>query len=189
LRTQWHHLSDEELVSLYKEASHKDALGILFERYHHLIATVCYKYYNDSDSARDASMQIFERLITLLPKHEVVNFKAWLLTVSKNHCLMDLRKRKVNVVHVEYLENIDVENESNLHLLQVKERNLERMMEGLGQLDEKQRTCLELFYLKDMSYTAIQEQTGFTFMEVKSFIQNGKRKLKILLEEKIERSE
>lgn len=179
------HKSDEELVEVFKVEGNKAALGILFERYQHLIVAVCYKYYNSSEAAKDATMQIFEKLIVVLPQQNIQIFKAWLLTVSKNHCLMDLRKKKLPVTITSYIENMDVESEQTLHLLQEKEQNLNLMMECLQKMEERQRKCLELFYLKDLSYAVIQEQTGFSFMEVKSFIQNGKRKLKILMEEKI----
>jgi RNA polymerase sigma factor (sigma-70 family) len=173
-------------VATFVQDQDKNALGVLFERYHHLIVAVCYKYYNNSESAKDATMQVFEKLITTLPKQDIQNFKAWLLTVSKNHCLMDLRKKKLPITITPFIENLNVESDQNLHLLQEKEDNLEKMMTCMAQIEEKQRLCLELFYLQDKSYAAIQEQTGFDFMEVKSFIQNGKRKLKLLMQQEIE---
>lgn len=61
---------------------------------------------------------------------------------------------------------------------------LENMEQCLPKLKENQRLCVELFYLNDKSYQDIANQTGFTLNEVKSYIQNGKRNLKLLLEDK-----
>jgi len=46
-----------------------------------------------------------------------------------------------------------------------------------------------LFYLEKLSYQQIMEQTGLTFIQVKSYIQNGKRNLKIILSKKLARGE
>jgi RNA polymerase sigma-70 factor (ECF subfamily) len=94
---------------------------------------------------------------------------------------MQLRKAKLPTKHVENIENYDMENEEGLHLAIQKEENLTKMHQSIMQLDEKQRVCIDLFYLQNKSYADIQSATGFTFMEVKSFIQNGKRKLKLLM--------
>ncbi|MNL72987.1 hypothetical protein D3C87_1983880 [compost metagenome] len=43
--------------------------------------------------------------------------------------------------------------------------------------------CVELFYLHKKSYQEIADSTDYTLKEVKSNIQNGKRNLKILIEQ------
>jgi RNA polymerase sigma factor (sigma-70 family) len=170
--------TDEDLVLQYSKEQNKDALGELFSRYQHLAVSVCHKYLQNLESSKDAVMQVFEKVMIELPKHDVVYFKAWLLIVCKNHCLMQLRKASLPTKFVENIENYDVENGYDLHLAIEKEKQMNSMHEALGQLEEKQKLCLDLFYLQKKSYTEIQSETGFTFMEVKSFIQNGKRNLK-----------
>ena len=77
-----------------------------------------------------------------------------------------------------------METESVLHLNKAedKEKQYEDLELALGQLNEEQKKCLDLFYFKDKSYVEIAEITGLTNNEVKSHIQNGKRNLKIKLE-------
>ncbi len=72
-----------------------DSFGLLFERYTHLVFGVCMKYLKNTYDAEDAVMGIFEKLMTDLKNHEVRDFKNWLYRVSKNHCLMILRKSKI----------------------------------------------------------------------------------------------
>jgi RNA polymerase sigma factor (sigma-70 family) len=174
-------ITDEELVQLYCHQNDKTALGELFNRYQHLVVSVCYKYLQNKEAAKDALMQIFEKLVVDLPKQDIQYFKAWLHTVSKNYCLMQIRKVKLPIKQVEHLENYDMETDDGLHLAISKEENLNKMHEAINNLEEKQRRCIDLFYLQKKSYTDIQTETGFTFMEVKSYIQNGKRKLKQLM--------
>lgn len=173
--------SDLELAELYKSKDNRDALGILFKRYYHLVLGVCLKYFKDLDTAKDLTMRIFEKLIFLLKKHQIEFFKSWIYRVSQNECLMELRKNKTITNSVDNMALESMENEENLHLLKEKEDILERMEKELGLLPEEQQQCIKMFYLDKKTYQEISIQTGFTFMQVKSYIQNGKRNLKIKL--------
>lgn len=181
-------LSDAELISLYKKSGAQSIIGELYERYTHLVFGVCLKYLKHHEDARDASIEIFEQLLSKLKTHEVSNFKSWLYTVSKNHCLMQLRKGKN---HIELHDDVSeiVESSSDLHPSSVneKEEQLTQLEEAVKLLEDDQRRCVEFFYLHELSYQQIMEKTGLTFKEVKSFIQNGKRNLKIALSKAHER--
>lgn len=165
-------------------------MGELYQRYTHLVYGVCMKYVQNEAQAEDMTMQIFEKLIQDLKKHHVTTFKPWLHMVVKNHCMMHFRKeskddKKRSKLRFEL--NNSVENEPVDHLLDAEEKQkeaadkefvLQYLKEGIDELKEEQRTCIELFYLKDCSYNEISNVTGFTTNEVKSHLQNGKRNLK-----------
>ena len=77
-----------------------------------------------------------------------------------------------------------VESERELSLLDEvdsREEQLTHLEEALQLLNEEQRLCLELFYLQQKSYQEVSELTGYDMKQVKSYIQNGKRNLKIHL--------
>ena len=67
-----------------------------------------------------------------------------------------------------------------------KEVQYTQLEKAIEELNEDQRKCIELFYLKEKSYNDIVDLTGYTMNEVKSFIQNGKRNLKIKLDKNSE---
>ena len=163
---------------MYRTSKSTDAFGLLYERYSHLVYGVCMKYLKDVDNAKDASMQIFEKLITDLPRHEVQVFKAWLYRVAQNHCLMILRSNNHLTKSVDVFSENSVEFVDELHLKVEKEIQLTKMEDSLKDLNEDQRRCVEMFYLEKKTYIEIMQETGFNFMQVKSFIQNGKRNLK-----------
>lgn len=179
-------LPDAELVQRYRQHSDMEVLGVLFKRYTHLVYGVCMKYLRDEDESKDAVMQIFEKLISDLKKYQVEHFKAWLHTIAKNYCLMQLRKNKGHCVQSlsgdgEQLEV--VESSALMHHQDAdKEQQLSLMEKGILELNTEQKTCVELFYLKEMSYQQVAETTGYTLLQVKSFIQNGKRNLRIFME-------
>ena len=65
----------------------------------------------------------------------------------------------------------------------LEEENLYNQLEqAIRDLNREQRTCIEFFYLKKMTYAEITGSTGYTMQEVKSYLQNGKRNLKIKME-------
>lgn len=186
LKTQ----SDENLVINYQNTKNNLVVGELYKRHSLMCYAVCMKYLKNDDAAHDATMNIFEKLFTDLQKHQINNFKSWLHTVCKNHCLILLRKPNV-------LVSIDESEEENSHLFMQlsnvlnhednkheKEEKLQVLEQSIIELKDKQRDCIELFFLKQKSYQEISTLTGYTENEVKSYIQNGKRNLKILLEQK-----
>ena len=69
-------LTDLELIARYKSDGDNKIVGVLFERYTHLVFGVCMKYLKDEDEAQDAVMQVFEKLLSDLKKHHVDNFKG-----------------------------------------------------------------------------------------------------------------
>jgi RNA polymerase sigma-70 factor (ECF subfamily) len=176
-------LTDKELVLLYKKTHDMNILGDLYQRYMDMLYGVCLKYFKDTEIAKDAVLSIFEELITKLQKHDVENFKSWVYQVAKNHCLMQLRKDK-KFTKAQIDPDI-MQNEEIVHLngeLE-KEENFKQLDFCLGQLNKEQRQVLELFYLQNKCYKEIVEQTGLEWNAVRSFIQNGKRNLKICMDQ------
>lgn len=179
MNNQLKNQTDEELLLLYKSKKSTEVLGILYDRYSHLVYGVCLKYLKNTDNAKDAMMQIYEKLFTDLQRHEIQFFKAWLYRVAQNHCFMQLRNQNHLVRSVEFYSEPGVEYEDNLHPVLEKEKMFEKMEVAMEELNQDQRHCIHLFYLEKKTYQEIMKETGFNFMQVKSFIQNGKRNLKI----------
>ena len=181
-RKKYRDKTDEELVALYKQEQSSACIGILYERYGHLVLGACMKYLKDPTEAEDVAMHIFEGLHFKLLKHDIAFFKSWLYMVTKNECFMLLRKKGK-----EYTGELkDVADETSEDIEQNREIKLSILEEILPTLKEDQRICIELFYLKDRSYQQISEELSMSLMQVKSAIQNGKRNLKIRLEERNE---
>lgn len=176
-------LADEELIHRYVHRQEDIAVNVLFERYGHLVFGVCLKYLKEKEAAKDAMQQIFIKLLDDLKRFEVQHFKSWLYQVSKNYCFMQLR-RTVPVVNNEFStgEGVDMEFEEGWHHKIEQEQLLDKLEAAITQLNEEQKRCIELFYLQKLTYAEISAKTGYTILQVKSAIQNGKRNLKIKLE-------
>jgi RNA polymerase sigma-70 factor (ECF subfamily) len=175
-------LSDEELLLAYRSNGDNIWLGYLLQRYTALLLGVALKYLKNKTNAEDAVQQVFMKALTHLPQQEILNFKGWLYILMRNHCLQQLRD-KTYITDENALAYIpDKETDSEEEKWQ--EHTLQQMNEAVEMLNEEQRQVIVLFYLQKCSYEQIISRTGFTFMQVKSYIQNGKRNLKTILMKK-----
>jgi len=182
-----HDLSDHDLILKYRESGNSEVIAILFYRYTHLVYGVSLKYLEDKDDAKDAVMEIFEALMDDLLKHDIHNFKSWLHSVTRNHCLMMLRKKKPGRLDAESIEDKSgedfMEYGEELHQDDVFANvSREALYASLKSLKAPQQKCVELVYLQGKSYQQVCDLTGYSVKEVKSHVQNGKRNLRIILE-------
>jgi len=173
---------DLSLIAQYKRTGSLEILGALYNRYMHLVYGVCLNYLKEEEASKDAVMQIFEELVVKLKLHEVQNFKSWLHVLTRNHCLMVIRKASKNTTVS--IDDVFVENPDFVHLdiEDTKEKQLTVMEECMATLPDEQRISVNLFYLQEKCYKEVAEITGFDMLKVKSYIQNGKRNLKICIE-------
>ncbi len=179
-------MSDHELLEHFYSDHNNEWLGILLQRYTLLLLGVCMKYLKNEDEAKDSVQQIFLKTISELQKYKVEYFKSWLYMVAKNHCLMKLRD-KHGITEIEINDRLIAapEEEMDRDFLLQNDHTIELMQTALKELNPEQRQCVTLFYFQKKSYQEISQNTGYTMLQVKSFIQNGKRNLKILIDKKL----
>lgn len=181
---KYHHISDADLLQNFYNDHDNKWLGILLPRYTLLLLGVCMKYLKNEDDARDGVQQIFLKVISELHKYEVEYFKSWVYMIAKNHCLMKLRGNKAIAVELNEEVTATINDTSDHAERMEKERLLLKMQHALEKLNPQQQQCVNLFYLQKKSYAEIAEITGLTMLQVKSNLQNGKRNLKLMMEDK-----
>lgn len=169
----------------YKNSGNAAYFGELYNRYIPLLYGVCLKYLQDSDKAKDAVMQVFEEIFLKISQYEIQAFRPWIYAVMKNHCLQELRKGN-HAIFVDFDFNTHImESDEILHLLNEDESEDERkevLERCMKKLPVNQRIAIIRFFMEDMSYADIVSNTGYDLNQVKSYIQNGKRNLKICIE-------
>jgi RNA polymerase sigma factor (sigma-70 family) len=174
--------TDAELLQQFYNSYNNEWLGILLERYTMLLLGVCMKYLKNEEEAKDAVQQVFLKAINELHKYKVEYFKSWIYMVAKNHCLMKLRDkgRFTAELNERSMATPAEPEEKNSHI--EKDKAFSDLAVALLQLNKEQQLCVTLFYLEKRSYQEITGHTGYSLMQVKSHIQNGKRNLKIIME-------
>jgi RNA polymerase sigma factor (sigma-70 family) len=177
--------SDSELVAAFRQTGNMELLGTLYQRYMDLVFGVCLKYFKDAERSKDAVMDIYVELAKKLPGHEVSYFKGWLHVLARNYCLMQLRSPR-NLKTTELAPNF-MQSAENAHLENeqlVKEEKLNILQQCVEGLPAEQRQAVALFYLENKCYNEITALTGHDWNKVRSFIQNGRRNLKICMEQR-----
>lgn len=175
--------TDEELLLLYRETGDTECFGVLYNRYTALVYGVCLKYLQHEVKAQDASMEIFEKLFYKISDYEITVFRTWLYSVVKNHCFQRLRTNQ-RTLTVDY-DSAFMESDIVMNLLNEEGQNDKReilLKKCLENLPEPQRIAITHFFYDEKSYLDIVELTGFHLKSIKSYIQNGKRNLKICIE-------
>ncbi|GAA4332514.1 sigma-70 family RNA polymerase sigma factor [Mucilaginibacter gynuensis] len=175
---------DTALLNSYRGSGNLSVLGSLYEKYASIVYGVCLKYLPNEDAAKDAVMAIFEELITKAKQHDIKQFRSWLYVLSRNYCLMQLRSaKKVDTVNLDdFMEFTPVLHPDN----EYSEEHIKALERCMDKLPGAQKESVNQFYLQQKCYKEITEATGYTLNEVKSYIQNGKRNLKICLEKNSE---
>jgi RNA polymerase sigma factor (sigma-70 family) len=172
-------LSDEELFGRYLQTGSPRMAEELFKRYFHIVLGIAYKYLQDKDESKDVVMLVFEKFMVDSKVQVVQNFGGWIYSTTKNTCLNRIKAKerqqsKEEAFGKEWLDHQEEDDELDPRL-----EMLPKAMETIG---NEQRICIQLFYLEKKSYKGIAQITGFSELQVKSHIQNGKRNLKIYLE-------
>jgi RNA polymerase sigma-70 factor (ECF subfamily) len=182
--------SDESLVQMYRETNDKALIGELFNRYSGFVLAICMKYLKNNSEAEETTLVVFESLFSKLKHHKVEYFKTWLYSVAKNTCLELLRKnhsRRKREAEYQKTEAMFMESVPEYHQKEeneLKQNEDKALEEALNSLGEEQKVCLELFYMKGLTYNEIEKETGYSLKKVKSYLQNGKRNLKKKLEKR-----
>ncbi len=181
-------LSDEEIISLYKEKQWTGCIDELYQRYSHMVFGVCMKYVKQIENAEDLTLSLFTSLTEKLMKHQVQHFKSWLYVSARNSSLMFLRANKMSQ-ELKDDDNLYDDGDQRLDEKLEQDELLERLTMVFEELKQEQRICIQLFYLQKKSYEEVSQITQYSMKEVKSHLQNGRRNLKLLLEKRKEGDE
>lgn len=177
-------LTDLELISVYQRSKDKELVGLLFKRYTPLVYGVCLKYLKEREASKDMTMQVFEKLLLRLESQDIVNFKSWLHVLTKNECLMLLRKQSSQNEKAQIVNGTDFMELSIAahHEDEGLEEDVEKLGPCIDGLNDEQQECIKLFYLDKKCYQEVCDLTGYEMKKVKSYLQNGRRNLKICIE-------
>jgi RNA polymerase sigma-70 factor (ECF subfamily) len=169
---EYRKLSDEELIHRFVHRSEPETIHVLFERYGHLVLGVCNKHLNDPAQAADAMQKIFLRLLDDLKRFKIENFKEWLLKDATDYCLQKKGLKKAEPTPIVELG------------LRFSEKPLtdEKIKNALEKLPESERSCLEMFYLKKMTYEEIAAAKQMKIRDVKERLQKGRQELLLKIE-------
>ena len=174
-------MEDHDLIKQYKETKDLKILADLYKPYMTLIYGSCLKYLKNQTEAEDAVMDIYEKLSKKILTSDIQSFNAWIYMVTRNHCFEVLRQKgrrndKEKDAAIMYSSTVfHPDTDRN-------EAAIEVLRQCLEQLEDFQKSCVEMFYYKKLSYIEISEQLDVSYNQVRSRIQNGRRNLKVCMD-------
>jgi RNA polymerase sigma-70 factor (ECF subfamily) len=169
-------------LALFRKTNNADYFAELYSRYIPLTYGLCLNYLKTSGDAQDVVMELFEVIQQKVLQHEIQTFHTWLYSVVKNHCIKVLQKNNRQIYVSFQPAFMESDNLPALFDEDHKEENFQLLQKCMEKLPKTQHVSVKLFFVSDKSYADIAEITGFHLKSVKSYIQNGKRNLKICMD-------
>jgi RNA polymerase sigma factor (sigma-70 family) len=171
------------LLHAYRRTGDKALATKLYQQHWHLVLGCANRILPDSADAEDAAVEVFMKVLVRLRIETPMNFAGWLYAVTKYHCF-EIRRKTLQAPLLEPLDEKQqwVDQRPDYEHVEGHRAGIAfAVHHALAALPAQQRTCIELFYIEEMSYKEIAEGEGYDLRAVKSYIQNGKRRLLALL--------
>ncbi|MFZ5890862.1 MAG: RNA polymerase sigma factor [Myxococcota bacterium] len=174
------HRSDDELMELAR-AGLREAFSVLVERHAARVVNLCSRFVNDAQLGRELAQDSWVLVWQSRDKYRGDGgFVAWLVTVARNHCRNELRRRKTAAAHEAHLVDAP-QTPRQLDNLLVEERR-RRVRRALAQLASPLREALLLRYGEELRYDEIASVLGTHESTLRSRVHHGLRALKRKLE-------
>ncbi|MBC8182759.1 sigma-70 family RNA polymerase sigma factor [candidate division KSB1 bacterium] len=160
----------------------KSCLGKIFEHHKQQLFFHCLKIIKDQEEAKDQTSETFIKAFEKIHKFDLNKpFYPWLAQIATNLCIDLIRRKKI--VPLDQIDNQPDLKGSDDQVADLENAELNDKIKGaIKKLKRQQKRCFCLFYIHEKSYKEIVKLTGFSNNEVRSYIQNGKRKVKLILE-------
>lgn len=174
--------SDEELVRSYRRSGRHYYFDELFNRYHENVYGYCLSRTAEREASKDLTLAIFAEAFVQLDRSAPQHFAAWLFGIAANMCRAYIREEAQAAKDLRdfqyWREPAFMPNEAFRRLIEARElAQLTAFQQAIQNLPEAQRRCVEHFHLQGLSYQLTAAQTGYTLAQVKSHLQNGRRRL------------
>jgi len=157
-----------------------DAFGRLVEAFQGPVYNLCYRMLDDPAEAEDAAQEAFVKAYRNLGRYDPQHkFVTWLLSITSNHCVDRLRRRRMRWVSLSTMANreriADPSEPMEGRLSQAEsEQEVRQLLDGLSPTD---RAAIVLRYWNDLSYAEIGQALSLSESAVKSRLHRARHEL------------
>lgn len=161
---------DPELVGRIRLGD-QDAMAILYDRYSKVVYSVALRVLGDPGAAEDVMQEV---LLQLWRNPRAFNssrgsMAAWLAVITRHRAIDELRRRRP---HLD-LEETVISVEPDLAGEAARAEAMERVRGVLEELEDEQRTTLELALFEGLTHSEIALRTGDPLGTVKTRIRSA----------------
>lgn len=189
-KREYKSFTDEQLIGDFKEGN-VDAYNELVYRYQDRLVNFLFRYTGNKDDSEDLAQDAFIKLYR--SKHlyqEIAKFSTWFYTIAINIAKTSLKKKsRMSTLSI---SDYDTENEKDFDIpanavepdVQAN-ASLENyyIQKAINSLDEAYREVIILRDIQDLDYEEIANILKVPIGTVKSRINRGREKLKVLLKD------
>lgn len=183
----FHRLSDDDLLHRVRRESNGRALNQLLQRHLESVMGLCLYYLGHAEDAEDATMEILAKATqSIRDGKEIRSFKDWLFIIGRNHCFQRLKQRErfhtlFSLVEDTKTADIFMQLPAEDALYTEQYQKMDNLLRSVAALKAPQRDCITAFFLQEKSYKEIAEERQEPLDRVRSYIQNGRRNLRVRL--------
>lgn len=175
--------TDDDLMALAR-AGLRSAFATLVERHAERVVHACARFVNDAQFGRELAQDTWVLVWQGRDKYRAEGtFVPWVITVARNHCRNELRRRgKVTTLDERVVSESQTDSPGVLDALLLEERRA-RVRRALEQLSGPLREALLLRFAEDLHYDEMTEALGAGESTLRSRVHHGLKALKSKLKE------
>jgi len=161
---------------------HARAFDLLVPEFQERVFRLAFSILKNRAAAEDAAQETFVRVWKALPGFDGrAALGTWIYAITRNTCLMDLRRRRAAMS----LDDPDSEAaaavEAQIATAPAPDPERDNLLKLLEQLPENQQQAVRLFYLEERSYEAVAESLGMPLGTVKNLLHRARKQLMALV--------
>ncbi len=175
--------SDDERIWLEEaRRGSKEAFGKLITAYQSPVFNLAYRMLGNADEAEQASQEAFIRAWTRLESYDSAHkFSTWLLSITSNYCIDQLRKRRAQLLSIEgplpAHPALMSENSDGPEVQATNSERQESVQQLLETLPDDYKQAVVLRYWYDMSYEEIADVMETSVSAIKSRLFRARRQM------------
>ena len=160
----------------------KVAFGQLVEAYQTPVYNLAYRMLNNSGEAEEAAQEAFIRAFTRLESYNPAHkFSTWLLSITSNYCIDQLRKRRALLLSIDEPlpphPALHSDGNKGPEAQMMNNEQQEMVQTLLTELPDDYRQAVVLRYWNELSYEEIAEIMETSVSAIKSRLFRARRQL------------
>jgi RNA polymerase sigma-70 factor (ECF subfamily) len=175
---------DDQMIVAEVVSGQKELFRLLVNRHEKIVYSMGLSFFHNSEDASDFTQEVFLKVFRSLSHFEGRSrFSTWLYKIAYNTAVNNVTRQKEyhSLAEDDYIQDRDTPERAML-----RSAVQEAVQEAVGDLPERYRICVDLFFFYERSYQEIEAITGYPVNTIKSHVFRAKKLLREKLEDFIE---
>jgi len=169
---------DDGIEQLLAAGRHARAFDLIVPAYQGRVFRLAYSILHDRTAAEDAAQETFVRVWKALPRFDGrAALGTWIHAITRNTCLMELRRRRPTVSFDDPDSDAAHEAAASIATGPAADPERDNLLKLVDALPRNQQQAVRLFYLEERSYEVVAEQLGMPLGTVKNLLHRARKRL------------